>query len=283
MSPTVAEVDSETVAVVDSETVAVSQSRADDNALQHYGTKPSNADKKFRQAVRSIKKHLEHYDVQDLVTDFNISANDIPYFSDKVKKKLHKCETVKDMFVRLSPYIQWYKRDVLWVLVEVSNCEAAVDELNGFEKWLDTSQSIFNYPIPQASSSICPDPNSNMTMVTVKANKDLKMVTYKDVEQYQDTVAQVGKVSSKAFDLQATNPGSSILYWLLPKCVVKSFEENIRSNLDYLYDQGILEISLDPNIVITTGRNLRIRSLAYLTKLPHQDAIPPERAEVSIQ
>ena len=273
---------SSAVAEVDGKTVAVSPSGAYNKAPQH--TKPSNVDEKFRQAVRNIKKHLEHCDIQDLVTDFNISAtNDIPYFSDEVKKQLHKCETVKDMFLRLSPYIRWYKRDVLWVLVEASDCEAAVDELNGFEEWLDTSQSITNYPIPQASSSICPDPNSNITMVTMKANKDLKMVTYKDVEQYQDTIAQVGKVSSKAFDLQATNPGSSILYWLLPKYVVKSFEENIRSNLDYLYDQGILEISLDPNIVITTGRNLRIRSLAYLTKLPPQDVISPERAEVSIQ
>ena len=76
-------------------------------------------------------------------------------------------------------------------------------------------------------------------------------------------------------------PSSSIFYWLLPKSVVASFEENIRNNLDDLYDQGILEISLDPNIVITTGRKLRVRSLAYLTKLPPQDAIPPERAEVS--
>ena len=96
-------------------------------------------------------------------------------------------------------------------------------------------------------------------------------------------MAEKGNVSSKAFDLQATNPGSSILYWLLPKSVVKSFEENIHNNLDYLYDQGILEISLDPNIVITTGRKLRVHSLAYLTKLlpPHQDVRPLQRAEVS--
>ena len=51
-----------------------------------------------------------------------------------------------------------------------------------------TSQSIMNYPISQAS---CNDPNSDMTMVTMKASKDLKAVTYKDVEQYQNTVAQV--------------------------------------------------------------------------------------------
>ena len=265
---------------VDSVTGTVSLSGPHDSALQ--STKPSNVDKKFRQTVRNIKKHLEHCDVQDLVTDFNISANNIPYLSDEVKKKLYKCATIKDLFVRLSPYISWYKRDVLWVLVEASDCQAAVDELDNFEEWLDTSQSIMDYPISQASSSIYPDPNSDITMVTIKANKDLKEVTYKDVEQIQNTIAQAGKISSEALDLQAANPGSSIFYWLLPKSVVKSFEENIRNNLDYLYDQGMLEILLDPNIVITTGRNLCIRSMAYLTKLPPQDAIPPENAEVSI-
>ena len=264
-------------AEVDSETVAVSPSGARD----YTRTELSYVDKKFRWAVKSIKQHLEHCDIQELVTYFNMSANTIPYISDEVKKQLRECGTVKKLFLHLSPYISWYKRDVLRVLVEVSDCEAAVDELDGFEKWLDTSQPIVNYPIPHASSSICPDPNSNITMVSMKANKDLKAVTYKDVEQYQDTVARVGKVSNKAFDLQATNPGSSILYWLLPKSIIKSFEENIRDNLDDLYDQGILEISLDPNIVITTGRKLRVRSLAYLTKLPPQDARPLQRAEVS--
>ena len=170
------------ISELDSGSVAVSPSGEHDSALQR--TKLSNADKKFRQTVRNIKKHLEHCDVQDLVTDFNMSANDIPYFSDEVKKKLHECGTIKDLFLRLSPYISWHKRDVLRVLVEVSDCEAAVDELDDFEEWLDTSQSIMSYPIPQASSSICPDPNSDMTMVTVKANRELKEVTYKDVEQY---------------------------------------------------------------------------------------------------
>ena len=264
------------VAKRDSASVAVSPSV---ESVQR--TKLSGVDKKFRLTVKNIKSHLEQCDAQDLVTDLNMSANDIPYFSDEVKKKLHKCKTIKDLFVRLSPYISWCKRDVLRVLVEVSDCEAAVDELNEFEDWLDTSQSIIHYPIPQASSSICPDPNSDITMFAIKTNKALKALTYKEVEQYQDTIAEKGGTSSKAFDLQANNHGSSILYWLIPKSVVKSFEANIRNNLDYLYDQGIVEILLDPNIVITTGRKLRVRSLSYLTKIPPPDVVPPQRAEVS--
>ena len=219
--------------------------------------------------------------MQDLVTDFNISANNIPYFSAEVKENLLKCETIKDLFLRLSLYISWSKRDVLRVLVEVSDCTAAVDELDAFEESLDPNQSIMHYPLSQASSSICPDPNSDITMVAIKANKDLKAVTYREVEQYQTTIAERGGVSRKALDLQGKNYGSSILYWLIPKSMMKSFEMNIRDHLDFLYDQGIVEISLDPNIVITTGRKLRVRSLAYLTKLPPKDAVPPQRAEVS--
>ena len=133
-------------AEVDSETVAIRPSQVHNDVLRR--TKVSGVDKKFRLTVRNIKQHLEHCDVQDLVTFFNISVNDIPYFSDEVKKKL---QTIKDLFLRLSPYISWHKRDVLRVLVEVSDCEAAVDELDNFEEWLDTSRPIIHYPIPQAS------------------------------------------------------------------------------------------------------------------------------------
>ena len=121
-----------------------------------------------------------------------------------------------------------------------------------------------------------------MTMIAMKANRDVKEVTYDDVEQYQDTMVKKGGVDSMYFDKLGIISGSSILYWILPKSVIKSFEENIRNNLDYLYDQGILEILLDPNIVITTGHKLRVWSLAYLTKLPSQDVRPPQRTEVSI-
>ena len=75
-------------AEMDSKTVAVSSSAERDNVLRC--TKLSNSDKEFIRAVRNIEKHLEHCDVKDLVTYFNMSANDIPYFSDDVKKQLHE-------------------------------------------------------------------------------------------------------------------------------------------------------------------------------------------------
>ena len=263
----------------DGGSVAVSSSEDSVDILKR--TQLSCADKKFRLTVKNIKMHLMQCDVQDLITEFNISANDIPYFSNDVKEKLLKCESIKDLFLRLSPYISWSKRDVLRTLVEVSDCKDAVKELNDFELWLDPSQPIEHYPIPLASSNICPDLTSDITMVAIKANKDLKAVTYEEVEQYRDTIAQIGGISNKALDIQGKNPGSSVLYWLIPKSIVKSFEEKIRSNLYYLYEQGIVEILLDPNIVITTGRALRVRSLSYLTKLPQHDQISPRRAEVS--
>ena len=166
--------------------------------------------------------------------------------------------------------------------MEVSGCPEAVAELSKFEAQLDYSQPVISYPIPSPSSDICPDPDSDHVIVSAKSYQDLKKITLRDLDDMTNTIVQVGRIDKENLDLQADNPGSSILYWLLPKSAMKSFEDNIRSNLDYLYDQGILEISLDPNIVITTGRKLRVRSLAYLTKLPPpQDVRPLQRAEVS--
>ena len=76
----------------DSETVAVHSSAEHENVF--WRTELSNVDKKFRQTVRNIRKHLGHCNVQDLITYFNMSASDIPYFSEEVKKKLHKCATI---------------------------------------------------------------------------------------------------------------------------------------------------------------------------------------------
>ena len=235
-----------------------------------------NPDNQFRKAVQLIRSHLQKCDVQKLIIDFNRIINDTPYITDKVKSQLLKCKTIEDLFVRLSPYISWCKYDVLQHLVEVSGCEDAVDELNKFETQVDTSQSIVLYPLSQPSSSICPDLEKDITMIAVKLNKDLRTVTYDDIERFQNTFAQMGGTNRNALDLQSFVGGSSILYWLIPRNTVTSFEQNIRSNLDHLYNQGIKEILLDPNIVITTGRDVRIRSLSHLT-LPTKH---PEIAEV---
>ena len=237
----------------------------------------------FKTTVSNIKKHLQQCDVQELVTNFNMVASKekFPKFKDRVKEKLYRCKTIGDLFARISPFFNWKNRGILKALVEVSDCPRAIAELRQFEAQLDYDQPAINFPIPSPSSDICPDSDSDAVIVSAKSNQNLKQIALKDLDTITDTVVRAGGIHEGDVELQAKNHGSSILYWLLPKSAIKSFEENIRGNLDYLYDQGILEISLDPNIVITTGRKLRVRSLAYLTKLPPQDVRPPQRAEVS--
>ena len=240
-------------------------------------------EKAFRITVRNIKGHLKQCDVQDLVTNFNNALYDERFsnIGDHVKEKLFECESIKELFARISPFFNWRKREVLWALVEASDCQEAEDELTKFEAQLDYGQSVITLPISSPSCDILPDPESNFSIITAKANKDLRKSNLGDIDNMEDNIAQAGKISKGNLELQAKKLGSSILYWLIPKSMLESFEVNIRKNLDFLYDQGIVEISLDPNIVITTGRKLRVRSLAYLTKLPPKDAVPPPRAEVS--
>ena len=220
----------------------------------------NSIEKNFRNTVSNIKKHLNRCDVQELVTNFEImvDAEKFPYFKDRVKEKLHRCNTFGDLYVRVSPFISWKKREVLRALVEASDCQEAVDELNQFEAQLDYGQPTMSFPIPPPSSEICPDPESDAIIVSAKSNQDLLKTSLKDLDRMADTIVQAGRINEKDLDLQASNPGSIILYWLLPKNKAKSFEANIRNNLDFLYAERILEIKLklDPNIVITTGRKL---------------------------
>ena len=242
-----------------------------------------DVERAFRTTVNKIKKHLGQCNMDDLVTDFNmvVSKEKFPYFKDRVKEKLFKCRTISKVFVYISPYVNWQKRGILRALVEVSGCPEAIAELNQFEAQLNNNQSIMNLPIPSPSDKICPDERSDAMIIAIKSNKDLTKTTYGDLNRLESTIAQTGGVAEEDLDLQAKSIGSSILYWLIPKDVSKSFEENIRTHLDDLYDEGIVEILLDPNIVITTGRKLRVRSLAYLTTLPPPGAEPSGRIEVS--
>ena len=232
--------------------------------------KPANVHKIFKQTVNKIRAHLKRCDLKDLIINFNVSVDtdDVPCISVKVKETLRKCETEQDLFIQLSPYIAWHKRDVLRALVDASDSSEAARELQEFENQLDPDWLINDLPLPTPSHNICPDTqNSGMTMVAATIKKDLNLLTYGDVENIQELVAQTGGIRKDALDLQAKNTGSSVLYWLLPQIMVKQFEDNIRKNLNYLYNEGIIEIALDPNIVITTG-SLRIRALSYLTKPP---------------
>ena len=240
-------------------------------------------EKAFRGTVKNIKKHLKQCDIQDLVRDFNnvLHKDKFPYIKKRVKEKLYKCKNVGELLARISPFFSWKKREVLRALVQASDCQEAVDELNKFEAQLNYSQSAINLPIASPSSDILPDPGSDVSIITAKSIQDLKKSDLRDIDRMEDTIAQNGGINKEHLDLQAQNPGSSILYWLIPRDMVKSFEDNIRNHLNDLYEQGIVEISLDPNIVITTGHKLRVRSLSYLTKLPPPDAVPVQRTEVS--
>ena len=170
--------------------------------------KKPDPDKQFRKAVQLIRRHLQKYDIPQLIMDFNMNVDDNPYISDGVKNQLLKCRTIEDFFVRVSPYISWCKYDVLRYLVEVSGCKEAMDVLNKFEAQLVTSQSIMLYPLSQPSNSICPDLEKETTIIAIKLGKDLKTVTLRDVEQFRDTFAQMGGTNKNALDLQAVNAGS---------------------------------------------------------------------------
>ena len=240
-------------------------------------------EKAFRSTVKNIKKHLKHCDIQDLVTDFNnvLHEDKFPNVKNRVKEKLCRCRNVGDLFTRISPFFSWKKRKVLRALVQVSDCQEAIDKLNKFEAQLNYNQPAIYLPIASPSSDILPDPGSDVSIITAKFIQDLKKSNLRDIDRMEDTIARTGRINKENLDLQAQNHGSSILYWLIPRDMVKSFEDNIRDHLDDLYEQGIVEISLDPNIVITTGHKLRVRSLSYLTKLPPPDAVPVQRTEVS--
>ena len=81
-----------------------------DETVQHSKRfNPSELSVHFGELLDKLQDCLQHYEVARFVTKFNVLMADhalkIPFFPQKLLDKLHKCETVEDLFLKFSPYL----------------------------------------------------------------------------------------------------------------------------------------------------------------------------------
>ena len=70
-------------------------------------------------------------------------------------------------------------------------------------------------------------------------------------------------ITQHCLQLLAVRSDPTILYWTIPKCVVDLIHTNVALHNEYLYSRGILEVSVYPDLVLTTGDNVRYGALAF--------------------
>lgn len=231
---------------------------------------PSELSVRFAELLDKLQDCLQHYEVARLVTKFNVlmadHASKIPFFPQKLLNKLHKCETVEDLFLKLSPYLSWQRLHVLQLVVDAAKCEEAKKLLENFKSKIDETCSVNGYNFGPPSKRIVPAENSSEALVCTKSLRD--DMSLHGANTIKRALADSTGVEEHSFELTATQSGSTILYWLVLRSVIGLIIEGVYNNLSQFYSMGIVEVCIDPGIIITTVSGLRTRSLSYLTGLP---------------
>lgn len=232
--------------------------------------KPSELSIHFNELLEKIKDCLQCYEVPKLITKFNVLMADhaakIPFFPQKLLHKLHKCKAVEDLLLKLSPYISWQRMHVLQLVVEASGCVEAKKLLVNFKSKINEARSVKEYSFPPPSRRIIPAQNSSETLIsTMSVTDDMSL---HDANNIRKAIADSTGVEEYSVELASTQSGSIILYWLVIRSVIGLIIEGVHNNLSLFYNMGIVEVCIDPSIVITTVPGVRVGSLSYLTGFP---------------
>ena len=235
---------------------------------EHF--KPSELSVHFVELLDEITDCLQSCEVPRLITKFNVLMADhaarIPFFPQKLLHKLYKCKTVEDLLLKLSPYISWQRMHILQLVVEASKCGKAKKLLSNFKSKMNETLSIKQYSFPPPSKRIIPAQDSSEAMISTKSVTD--DMTLQDANKITKALADSTGTNEHCFELTSTTPGSIILYWLVIRSVIGLVIEGVYSNRSMFYSMGVVEVCIDPGIVITTMPSVRVGSLSYLTGFP---------------
>ena len=261
--------------VSDKVTSSRKRKREDDNEKdlmtqlsKHF--RPSELSIHFNELLDKMIDCLQRCEVPRLITKFNVLMADhavkIPFFPQELLHKLYECETVEDLLLKLSPYISWQRMHILQLVVEASNCVEAKELLSNFKSEINETLSIKQYRLPPPSKRIVPAQDSPEALISTKCATD--DMTLQDANKISKALADSTGTNEHCFELTSMTTGSIILYWLVIRSVIELVIEGVYSNRSVFYSMGIVEVCIDPGIVITTLPSVRVGSLSYLTGPP---------------
>ena len=242
-----------------------------DDQQQSNFFQPDELSTEFVKVLDRIMDCLQSCRVSRLITNFNVFMAShtarVPFFPKDMMVKIQECKNIDELFKQLSPYISWQRLHVLQLLVDASKCKEAQRLLAELKAKIDKNRQFtecagINHP----SNRIVPSQNSLEALITTKCSQD--NVSLSDVDELRKELADSSSTEESVFEPVATQEGCTIIYWLVIRSVLGLIINGVRNNLPRLYAIGIIEVSVDPDVTITTVPGLRIRSLAYLTEPP---------------
>jgi len=219
--------------------------------------------------VKNQLKHniiLQSYDIKAMLEKcenlMTSDTNNIFLFSSDQLQKLTECKQAPELIQKLSPHFNWSNHSVLREVIGCNNT-VATNLLDQFDSQIDSSLPVTDYPIPQPSPNMIPYDTSSHTVLAVKLNAELRSISLQQVFDIQHLLQEQFQLSPHTFQLLAAN-SVPILYWMIPKCAVSVITSSVTKHRRFLYQNGIMELSIYPGLIYATSDTVRVGSLSFL-------------------
>ena len=229
---------------------------------------PSSLHISFFKVINQIEELLQSCDFNLLTeTCKSLMASEIHkinLFTNTSMENLKKYKSTVSLLRYLSFLYTWCDHSILKALINFSS--KAIYLLNEFDSLLDPFNIIVSYPIPDFSQDMIPSETSEYTLLAVVCNRELWQCSLQYVFNVKSYIVEKCEISQHCLQLLALKSNPTIFYWTIPKCVVELIKISVLHYSEYLYSQGILEVSVYPKKSVATADDIVVGSLAFTTE-----------------
>ena len=192
--------------------------------------------------------------------------HDIALLSNEYLKGLKECNLVPEILQRLSPYFNWSNHSVLHAVVKACDNPEAALILQQFDSHIDLSLPITDYPVPQPVPSMVPNDTSTQTILAMKLDTELNSFSLQQVIELQALIQKNLKITEYCLQLVAVKRSSTILYWMMPKCIGHLISSKFIQDCSF-YDDRIQEICVYPGTFFVSADILQVGPLSFLSQI----------------
>ena len=216
--------------------------------------KPFTVADEFSYVTDQIARLLQSHDPKLLIEECEaLMASDyiygIKFFSDDQIKRLNCLGNTPILLQELSYLWSWSNHFILRVLA--GTCDKAVKLLDEFDTHFDPFQPITSYPVFET----VPADATVQTTLIIKFTANVPEFTLQMVFDMCLLIVNHCGITQYCPQLIATQhtQGFFTIYWSIPKCVAYLISSKVLQHSSKLYDMGVLEVTIYPDMKIVTG------------------------------
>ena len=186
----------------------------------------------------------------------------IKLFSTNQIKELSEYSKTSLLLVKLSPLFTWSNHSILKALACFS--WEAVKLLDDFASDLNLLQPITSHPVPFLSADMIPSDTRTYTILAVRCRIELYDFSLQYIYDVESVMIEKFNITEHCLQLLAVRSDPTIVYWTIPQCVVHLISISVPLHSEYFYSRGILEVSVYPDLLLSTGDDVCVGSLAFV-------------------